>query len=114
MALVIVTFSEPEERFRKTNRNSSRGTWDIMARILTISSEEIRSKYQIMRLANLNSKGVEKYLDILFSSELLAQPGVEYFRASEKGLEFLKYYGIIKSIMGELEMTKSISPNRTN
>jgi predicted transcriptional regulator len=75
-----------------------------MAKILTICSGEILSKFEIMTMANLNSKGVEKYLDILHSEGLLAQPGIEYFRTDSKGMAFLAHDRTIKSLLDELEV----------
>jgi hypothetical protein len=59
--------------------------------------------------ANLNSKGIEKYLGILFPAGLLTQPGVEYYRTSSRGMDFLKRYRMVKSLMGELEILNELS-----
>jgi predicted transcriptional regulator len=104
-----VTSPEAEDRFqRRAARNPSRGIWDIMAKILAVCSGEIVSKYQVTMRANLNSKSVERYLNILLTAGFLSQPGMDYFQTSMKGSEFLKQYRIVKSALGEIEMVKEL------
>jgi len=74
---------------------------EIYYRILNISKNTVL-KTHIMYKANLSYRPFNEYLTILESRGLLGKSS-NTFKITDKGIEFLKAYQIIKNLLGESE-----------
>lgn len=77
----------------------NRSRLDILCVILTASINGIK-KTHIMYRANLSHLQLEKFLDVLISTELLMKDG-DCYKTTSKGLAFIEEFDKIQSLMGE-------------
>jgi predicted transcriptional regulator len=81
-------------------RKQQRSDFQIIAAILNACSERTRTKYQLMLHTGLNTSTFDKYIDVILKAGLASLIGMDSFFISEKGGEFLKYRGIVESLLG--------------
>jgi len=93
-----------------SERKNNRGKIQIMGDILALATSRIR-KTHIMYKANLSYEQVYLYLEELIRKRLVAQEvspdGVAY-RTTEKGREFLLYYGRLVEFLEEQKKEEEV------
>ena len=78
----------------------NRTRFDIVASILELATTP-RKKTHLMYKANLSYRQLQVYVDFLKSSGLLQNQPNGMYRTTEKGLEFLRSYQKIESLLGK-------------
>jgi predicted transcriptional regulator len=88
-----------------------RGRLQIIADILLSVSMGPLIKTRLMYRSNLDSKGVEKYLEFLLREGFIARSPVEermVYQITEKGRGFLTHYRAISESLGEIGPMESV------
>ena len=76
-----------------------RSGFEICADLLRVARGGAR-KTQLVYRANLNFKVVKRYLSVLLGNGLL-EVDPPFYSSTEKGEEFLRLFGLIRTCMGE-------------
>ena len=91
------TFSESRLIHRKY-----RDFFEIVASILELAKNTCVSRFFLVKNIGTNSRHIKKYLDILVQRGLLGinyKDGKVLYKTNEKGLIFLRHYGVLKEIL---------------
>jgi predicted transcriptional regulator len=88
--------------------NGKRSDIEISAAILQVARNGAK-KSHIVYKANLNFKIGKKYMDRLITSGLLKGPnmGSRFFRTTEKGFDYIKYFQGLKEYLHPLNLVSS-------
>ena len=97
------------EKIMGHEENQKRSRLETMDVILAISVNGIK-KTHIMYRANLSHIQLEKYLKILISAHLLTRKD-DYYVTTSQGLEYLKKFKEIQSLMEESTEIKPMQFN---
>ena len=86
-----------QEHYKTEKRNEL----EVATEILRVATKKAEKK-EILKRCNLSPTLLEKYLYALLELELLKteQESENLFRTTEKGLEILRIYYYLKSVMG--------------
>ena len=79
-----------------------RSHFEIIALMLEAVNDKRASRFSIMKRAGINCKQLKKYLEPLTEMgfiEALMQDGRSLYKASEKGLDFLKQYYVLSGML---------------
>ena len=95
-----------------------RDCFEILALILEFARNIYVSKFFLIKNIGTNSRHIKKYLDLLVQKGLLEisyKNGRVLYKTNEKGLVFLRHYGILKEMLGMetnnlLIVTKAVLP----
>lgn len=92
-------------------RRKSRGMVEIMACILETCLEGTK-KTQIMYRANLTSRSINRYLELLVEQGMLEK--LEMYRTTVKGRRYLEYFEGILNLLGKCDADDEIYPRFFN
>jgi predicted transcriptional regulator len=89
-----------------------RGKFEIVALLLEAVKDNGATRFSIMRYTNTNYRQLEKYLDSLTEIgfiEMAIKKDQYLYRATEKGLSFLKqYYVLLGMLLSAFTRSKSV------
>jgi len=79
-----------------------RDFFEIAASILELAKNTYVSKFFLVKNVGTNSRHIERYLDILVQRGLLEisyKNGRVLYRTNEKGIVFLRHYGVLREML---------------
>jgi len=79
-----------------------RDFFEIVASILELARNTCVSRFFLVKNIGTNSRHIKKYLDILVQRGLLGihyKDGRVLYKTNERGLIFLRHYGVLKEIL---------------
>ncbi len=84
---------------KSINKFVHRGRTEIIASILK-GAKEGKSKTHLMYAANLDFRGLKKYLDYLISNDFIERVGIDAatYRTTSRGMDFLNAYKTLESL----------------